>query len=98
MAVIIPLFGNVSQTTSKGLVMAGAEVPGRIKLTIDEAHALGEKALRKLGFCSEEAKIVTHHLVDNMMTGYEFAGLPRILTIAGSPDLQKPRRPTTIVH
>jgi LDH2 family malate/lactate/ureidoglycolate dehydrogenase len=70
----------------------------KIRLTITEASELGEKVLRKLGYTADEAKTVTAHLIDNSMTGYEFAGLPRILAIADSPELKLPRAPVTIIH
>jgi LDH2 family malate/lactate/ureidoglycolate dehydrogenase len=68
-----------------------------IRLSVTDAQALGEKALRGLGLSSEEAEIVATHLVDASMWGYEFAGLPRILVIAGRPELKKPRAPVSIV-
>jgi LDH2 family malate/lactate/ureidoglycolate dehydrogenase len=68
-----------------------------VRLSVDEAQALGDKALQKVGFTPEEAAIVAAHLVDASMWGYEFAGLPRILVIAQRPELKKPRTPITIV-
>ena len=62
-----------------------------VRLSVSEAQELGEQALLKLGFTPEEASIVTTHLVDASMWGYEFAGLPRILVIAERPELKKPR-------
>jgi LDH2 family malate/lactate/ureidoglycolate dehydrogenase len=69
-----------------------------VRLSISDAHALGEKSLLKLGFTSGEAAIITTHLVDASMWGYEFAGLPRILVIANRPELKKPRTPVSIVR
>jgi LDH2 family malate/lactate/ureidoglycolate dehydrogenase len=68
-----------------------------IRLSVSEAQALGESALRKLGLTPEEATTVATHLVDASTWGYEFAGLPRILVIAGRPELKKPRMPIAIV-
>ena len=68
-----------------------------IRLSVNEAQALGEKALRGLGLTADEATIVTAHLVDASTWGFEFAGLPRILVIAGRPELKKPRSPVSIV-
>ena len=68
-----------------------------VRLSVSEAQVLGEKALRKLGFTQDEAAIVTTHLVDASMWGYEFAGLPRILVIADRPELKKPRTPLAII-
>ena len=68
-----------------------------VRLSVSEAQALGEQALRTLGFPPEEAGIVAAHLVDAATWGYEFAGLPRILVIADRPELKKPRTPLSII-
>src|SRR5215210_3697298 len=68
-----------------------------IRLSVNEAQALGEKALRSLGLTPEEATTVATHLVDASTWGFEFAGLPRILVIAGRPELKKPRTAVSIV-
>ena len=69
-----------------------------IRFSVSEAQELGETALVKAGFTVEEAAVVTTHLVDASMWGYEFAGLPRILVIAERPELEKPRSPISIVR
>jgi LDH2 family malate/lactate/ureidoglycolate dehydrogenase len=69
-----------------------------IRFTVSEAQELGERALVKAGFTVDEAAVVTAHLVDASMWGYEFAGLPRILVIAERPELKKPRSPLSIVR
>jgi LDH2 family malate/lactate/ureidoglycolate dehydrogenase len=69
-----------------------------ISLTIHEAHALGSAALESAGLTAGEARIVVDHLIDNSLCGYRFAGLPRILAIADSADIKRPRTPITIVH
>jgi LDH2 family malate/lactate/ureidoglycolate dehydrogenase len=69
-----------------------------IRLSGNDAQALGERALRSLGLTPEEATIVATHLVDASMWGFEFAGLPRILVIAGRPELKKSRTPVWIVR
>ncbi len=69
-----------------------------VRLSVSEAQALGEKAFLKLGLTPDEAAIVTTHLVDASMWGYEFAGLPRIPIIAERPELKKPRTPVSIVR
>ena len=68
-----------------------------VRLSVSDAQELGENALRKLGFTTQEAAIVAEHLVDASMWGYEFAGLPRILVIAERPELKKPRTPVSII-
>lgn len=69
-----------------------------VRLSVSDAQTLGVSALVKLGFTPEEAEIVTTHLVDASMWGYEFAGLPRILVIAERPELKQPRAPISIVR
>lgn len=68
-----------------------------VRLSVREAHELGESALRKLGLTPQEATIVTEHLVDASMWGYEFAGLPRIVVIAERPELKRMRTPVSII-
>jgi len=68
-----------------------------LRMSAGEAQALGEKALRQLGYAQEEAATIASHLVDASTWGFEFAGLPRILVIAERPELKKPRTPVAIV-
>lgn len=70
----------------------------RVFLTVDEALKLGRDALCGAGMPADEAGIVTDHLVDNMLCGYEFAGLPRILAIAENPSFRGPHTEVEIVH
>lgn len=74
------------------------DTEGKIRLSVDEAEELGRAALQGIGYTDEESRTITHHLVDNSLCGYEFAGLPRILAIADSPELQKPRHPVLVIH
>src|SRR4051812_14774897 len=69
-----------------------------VRLSVAEAQGLGETALRTVGFTAREAAVVTAHLVDASMWGYEFAGLPRIPIIAERPELKKPRSPVSIIR
>jgi hypothetical protein len=69
-----------------------------IRMTPDEAHALGMGALKRLGYSDENAKIIVDQLIDNALCGYRFASLPRILAIAGDDKLHRTQKPVTIVH
>lgn len=69
-----------------------------VTVTIREAHALGCAALEGVGLTPGEARVVVDHLIDNSLCGYRFAGLPRILAIADSADIKRPRTPITVVH
>lgn len=69
-----------------------------VLLSVEDATALGIRALRAIGLSDEEAPVITAHLVDAALCGYPFAGLPRILTINDNPRTHEPRRPVKIVH
>jgi len=66
---------------------------GRIHLNVAEARALGEAALRGVGYNEEEARIVCDHCLDAALCGYEYSGLAKILNVPESPHFKKPRRP-----
>jgi LDH2 family malate/lactate/ureidoglycolate dehydrogenase len=59
---------------------------------------LGELALASLGFTAEEARIITDHLIDSALCGYDYIGLPRVLTIAEDPRTRQDRTPIRIVR
>jgi LDH2 family malate/lactate/ureidoglycolate dehydrogenase len=67
-------------------------------MTPAEAAKLGEEALQRVGYNGEDARIIVDQLVDNALCGYKFAGLPRILAIAGDDKTRKNRTPVKIVH
>lgn len=75
-----------------------ADTPDTIRLAVAEATALGEAALKRIGYSAEEARIIVDQLVDNSLCGYRFAGLPRILAIAGDEKTRAARAPVRIVH
>ena len=64
----------------------------RVRLSVDEARALSEQTLRRRGYDEEEARILTDHMIDAALCGYEYSGLPKVLNIAESPRQLKPRR------
>ena len=72
--------------------------PDSVRLTPEEARALGERALARIGFSGEDARIIVDQLVDNALCGYKFAGLPRILAIAGDEKTRSERTAITTVH
>ena len=69
-----------------------------IILSVEDATALGVRALRAIGLDAEQAPVVTAHLIDAALCGYRFAGLPRILTINEDPRTHRPRTPVKVVH
>ena len=78
--------------------MLDADRPDTVRLTAAEATALGERALTRVGYSGEDARIIVDQLVDNALCGYKFAGLPRLLAIAGDERTGKTRNPVRIVH
>jgi len=74
------------------------DTPDTVRMSVAEATALGESALQRIGYPAEEARIIVEQLVDNALCGYKFAGLPRILAIAGDRKTQQARTPIRIVH
>ncbi len=69
-----------------------------VALSVDEATALGERALQHIGYSAEEARVIAANLVDAALCGYPALGLPRILTIAEHPYTRQPRKPVSVVH
>lgn len=70
----------------------------RIRLTVDEARALGVAALRGSGFDEADAAIITDHVVDAALCGYEYSGLPKILNVIENPRRKKPQQPMRVLH
>ena len=70
----------------------------RIHLGVDEARALGERALRGIGYDAGEASIITDHVIDAALCGYEYSGLAKLLNIPEHRRFAQPRRPMRILH
>jgi LDH2 family malate/lactate/ureidoglycolate dehydrogenase len=54
---------------------------GRVHLSVDEARDLGERAMRGIGYDPEEARVVTDHVIDAALCGYEYSGLAKLLNV-----------------
>jgi LDH2 family malate/lactate/ureidoglycolate dehydrogenase len=70
----------------------------RIRMTVAEARALGEAAMRGAGFHDDDARILTDHVLDAALCGYEYSGLPKLLNVVDYPAFKLPRRPVTVVR
>jgi len=70
----------------------------RVRLSVAEARALAERALGRIGYDAEEARIVADHVIDAALCGYEYSGLPKILNVAEDYRLRKPRRPMRVLR
>lgn len=72
--------------------------PGTVRMSVQDATALGERALKNIGFSHEDAHIILGQLIDNALCGYPFTSLPRILAIAQDPKTKQPRKPVSVTH
>lgn len=86
------------QAANSSPELLDADTPDTVRLTVAEAVAIGERALTRVGYSGEDARIIVDQLVDNALCGYKFAGLPRILAIAGDEKTAKSRSLVKIVH
>jgi hypothetical protein len=78
--------------------MTDATGNDRIRMTVAEARALGEAAMRGVGYDNDDARILTDHVLDAALCGYEYSGLPKLLKVVDYPDFRQPRRPVTVVR
>jgi len=85
-------------TSAKKPGLLDEDTPDTVRLTPKQATAIGERALQRIGYSGEEARIVVDQLVDNALCGYKFAGLPRILAIAGDEKTKQTRTPIRMIH
>ena len=83
---------------SKDRMMTNGTNSDRIHLTVDQARALGEAAMRGAGFDYEDARILTDHVMDAALCGYEYSGLPKLLNVVDYPSFKLPRKPVRIVQ
>ena len=87
----------MSKTSAAGALL-DADHPDFLRITPEEATALGQRALEAVGYSGEDARITIDQLVDNSLCGYRFAGLPRVLAIATDVKTKQPRKPVSIVR
>jgi LDH2 family malate/lactate/ureidoglycolate dehydrogenase len=76
----------------EGLLMP-SPLSARVHLSLAEARALAEGAMRGIGYEAEEARILADHVIDAALCGYEYSGLPKLLNVADHPRFKAPRRP-----
>jgi LDH2 family malate/lactate/ureidoglycolate dehydrogenase len=78
--------------------MTNATAKARIRMTVAEARSLGEAAMRGAGYDDSEARILTDHVLDAALCGYEYSGLPKLLNIVDAREFRQPRRPLTVLR
>jgi len=70
----------------------------RVHLSVDDARILGERAMRGIGYDEEEARIVTDHVLDAALCGYEYSGLAKLLNIPEHRRWALPRTAIRLMH
>jgi LDH2 family malate/lactate/ureidoglycolate dehydrogenase len=71
---------------------------GRVHLNVEEARSLGERALRGIGYEADEAAIVTDHVIDAALCGYEYSGLAKLLNVPEHRRFALPRSPMRLLR
>jgi LDH2 family malate/lactate/ureidoglycolate dehydrogenase len=71
---------------------------GRVRLSVAGARDLAEGALRGIGYDAGDARIITDHVIDAALCGYEYSGLAKILNIPESEHFKLPRRPMKVLR
>ncbi len=70
----------------------------RTHLSVEEARELGERAMLGIGYDAEEARIITDHVIDAALCGYEYSGLAKLLNIPEHRRFALPRREMRVLH
>src|SRR5713226_9116437 len=70
----------------------------RVHLSVAEAQKFGERALRGIGYDTEEARIIADHVIDAALCGYEYSGLAKILNIPEHRRFAQPRQKMRLLH
>lgn len=73
-----------------------AEGHDRVRLAVDAARALSERALAGAGCDAEEARVLAEHMLDAALCGYEYSGLPKILNVAEFTARRPPTGPVRV--
>jgi LDH2 family malate/lactate/ureidoglycolate dehydrogenase len=78
--------------------MTDRTVQDRIHMTVADARALGEAAMRGAGYGADDARILTDHVLDAALCGYEYSGLPKLLNVVDHLDFKRPRHPIAVLR
>ena len=54
--------------------------------------------MRGAGYDAEDARILTDHVLDAALCGYEYSGLPKLLNVVDAPEFRQPRRPVAVLR
>jgi len=70
----------------------------RIRLCVADAREHSERALQRIGYDAEEARIIADHVIDAALCGYEYSGLAKILNIPEHRRFKRPRYPMKVLR
>src|SRR5262252_9461655 len=70
----------------------------RIRLCVADAREHSERALQRIGYDAEEARIIADHVIDAALSGYEYSGLAKILNIPEHRRFKRPRYPMKVLR
>jgi len=71
---------------------------GRVHLSVDDARRLGERAMRGIGYDDEDARVLTDHVIDAALCGYEYSGLAKLLNVPEHRRFTHPRQPIRLMR
>src|SRR5690348_10728342 len=54
--------------------------------------------MRGAGYDDDDARILTDHVLDAALCGYEYSGLPKLLNVVEATDFRLPRRPIAVLR
>ena len=77
--------------------MTTVDTTERVHLSVAEARALSERAMRGIGYKLEEARILADHVIDAALCGYEYSGLPKLLNVADYPRFKAEHQPMRVL-
>lgn len=69
----------------------------RVTLGVAEADDLSMQALRRAGVDDNDARAITDHVIDAALSGYEYSGLPKVLSVLDDPRLKAPTEEVRLV-
>lgn len=70
----------------------------RVHLSVAEAREHSERALRGIGYDTEEALIIADHAIDAALCGYEYSGLAKLLNIPEHRRFKRPRSAMKVIR
>jgi LDH2 family malate/lactate/ureidoglycolate dehydrogenase len=87
-----------SNVTDRGADRETASSAAVVRIPIEDARALGERALRGTGYSAEDVALIVDGLLDADLCGYRGSGLAKILSILNEARRSTPHRRPTVTY